>query len=94
MLIIHPGRAFFLFRSALVQDSSQDRPTHQMKENSEETAVKAGELSGTAGELATQLRLKLQDVDEIAGSIDIELKENLDGEEWLEKSKIYTGSST
>ncbi len=68
-----------------------NQDTHQMKENSEETAIKAEELSAMAGMLVTHLRLKIQEAEDISGSADIETEDGLDDKKWSEKSEFHRG---
>lgn len=66
-----------------------NQDTHQMKVNSEETAQNAKKLSDIAKQLANQLRLKLQETEELESATEIDLSNNLDGKEWTDRSDLY-----
>ncbi len=71
-----------------------NRETHKMKDQSEETASNAEQLTELANQLATQLKLKIQEITDKYGSDHIEVQNDMDGAEWRTKSNVYHSTRT
>lgn len=69
-----------------------NQDTHQMKANSEETAQKAKDLSSMAAQLVTQLKLKLQETEDLIDDTMVDMSDNTDDSQWTEKSAFYSGT--
>lgn len=64
-----------------------NQETHKMKNQSEETAANAQQLTELASQLATQLKLKIQEAEKKYGINDIVIEHHVDEEMWKVKSE-------